>query len=139
MCCHIDKLHTAAKLAELKSKTAVISGYKILSKYGEAISSIGYQYGPGTHAMSPRIRHYNKNSPRGFHFYPTLKIAKKYRGTYSSNIIVRCQIPVVDIIGLQTPGTRYEQGVTNSLFISENDWVKAGLPLPKPEKAVKTK
>lgn len=141
MCCTIDVAYTDKRLAELETKCVSISGYKVLRTDGTSfVSGTGYQYRPGTHKMSKRItrEEYDKVT-QGFHFYLYLKHAKREARYNSTLVPIRVTIPVNDIIGLQTPGSYDEQGVSHSLFISEKDWLKAGLKLPAPIKAKSTK
>lgn len=138
MCCEIDVTHTENKLKKLRASQVSITGYKVLTKDGKTPVT-GYQYNPGTYQMLDDSRvamdNYDELAPRGFHFYTTMKAARydKGKGRQGSKVILKVSIPVADIVGLQTPGTRYEQGVSNSLFISKQAWKDAGLKLPKGE------
>lgn len=133
MCCKIDFFYTKETLEKLKKNKITITGYKVVNRIGET-SVKGYQYYPGTHQMSEAKRvtidNYNQYDPRGFHFYTSLKAAQQDKAVASRRRhILKVSVPVVDIIGLQFPGTSYEQGVSNSLFISTAEWKKAGLKL----------
>ena len=132
MCCFIDEKYTAKKVAELKNKCTHMVGYKLLTRDGKALIG-SHQYGPGTHELETNLTQYSYSSNTwGFHFYPTLKIAQKNKRKTTNRVIVKVMIPVRDILGLETPGSRKEeQGVANSLFITKEDWLKAGFKIKR--------
>lgn len=128
MCCIVDKIYTKEELTRLKKTQLTIKAYKVLRKTGHSAHE-GFSYKQGLNVMNRPVRKYNENNPRGFHFFLTLKDAKAECRPWSNRVIVPVEIPVNDIVCLSHPTHHYRQGVSNSLFISEDAWKKAKLPV----------
>lgn len=123
MCCLLNEKYTNEFIARAKKAgKKFIYGWKVLTYDGKALNE-EYQYNYGIH--SEDIEVYDKSNPQGFHFYISLKGAKKMCCSPDYRI-VKVKMKVDDILGLEDRGFgTIREGVARSIHITRDEWRKA--------------